>query len=1716
MLVIKSQDATFVGMFDTVTRKDVVNDNVDDDDVMDVLQQKRTTLHVIVVANHHHPDPTESSGHMTLQQLLKWTQSIRRVRYASVADPNSLHRSTSSLLSAVPQLPAVPPPLRSLVPIHTSMIDAAAAVMEQHHRYNPFHRNESNMTNTATTTTTVADNPNTDDDMTLTVQEATVATTTPQSGSHSHEMKNNTMLQLPYIWTVLLNDDVDDLNLVHQLWASTTTKSMNGDEITVNAATSTTSEDTDTKFSSNSINNNNNNNHHWKDAQRLLMIQYGIRLAQRRIFHTLPRPKEHNESAETIEHIHDQDSTTTTLGTTDEEFQPMISWGLQRLIALRLLVLPLLYPSSIISSQLPSSSFDQYSDEFVTAIFDAVFAYDDEVDDPQDSSTTTTTKRVIQTVGHSSIRNNESLASTFHQWLKSCINVVLKSTIPSNPNYIVSYKTTCRLLRQLTHFVAMIFPHTKATATTNDNYTIMLQMSSCIWSAMTTMVQSAMTILRTATTRFSQDDATHILIPIATTKSTTVSTSSSTPIQISNLLLPLTSDVLPILSAAILEHCCRKGIEYNNTIETNMKLFQWVSKLWNMIWESYNSDTSMNHVPKTNVGNDTVVLEQYDSLQASITSMTCVITSLLCALLPSMVQIPHPILTKYLKIAIMPIYHPPLWSLIQQCLRLGLMYHVDSRGRRRSTIRDSNCSSNSDAGRTKNASNRSYCSSIDIIHMHQLHRRRGLYLLRILIEQWDCSSNVASDTEMLATTSKVQVDDPSGTEAQSQHNVRTTNENHVIGMWRKYVSCFEMVEMESEQHLIDQVWGTVTELFEHIVSPQTSTATIPGPQTFDNGTIDTSSGTTTASVQIPILTWDWMKLLLGRVLIFQDSPVLRKLCLFRLLKGQAGIRINADEEKSHQFVSTKSSKRKAKESSNTKPEHHFMGAPLTVISVDFLYAVIICSFDTLMSSVGTNMQATAAVLSNESGPSSGMNNQVAVSEDMIPLLCNFVSVYLKQVLKETVMLSSQKSTADALDQLREFFHRLWSVDIVDGVHHKITVNIFQAVEETLRQSKGEKNTRIPLCDDMLRCIAKSFQLAFSDGAVVPAYKDSLLKSLAIMLKHSIGSGHHTPLAVLDILALYPVRMLNLQPVDGDEIPTTMTVDSVALSLCTWLNNGVVFVSRTGANFGAIVATAFVDGMLQSESLSQTSDWNPKSGCSTREYDLAKAITIYCILSNMDENQSTAGELLWPAIHKGLSHASTVTLGGTWNKADRVSRALLLLDFGLCFRVLSGLGNGDLVLDKRSQNMLPPPPSIDLLLSTGVNFLLYHVKNIIIIKIDVLEVVEKEISSQPSRSSDARLLSSTFAKLVEQLTSITNGFPSSMTVSEIINDTLNQSLSAVCGKEKRMSSNNETLDIALIFAALACKGEIDTPKALHLASIILHSEFDKRSKTAGSVQALRSIHQFSKWGALSFILSNVRSDLGSGKDIPDIQPFLDEFFQHAITSVESTPSTALVPLFKSVVTAANIILLSCKTHDCTQLAKVIRSLFDLVDACDNNVDAVCMTYQLCNLIFQPTLMIEEYRRSQAEPDADIPIRDAFRRIVKSCGTQRPHISRIVISRICASWLQTKEIGISAIPYRDDIVKLLVHKEEIIPVTSSFAHDIIPAEEMEMEMVNNGNETNVSRGFLLVFFSKLPGIDKQLPSCVQTDLIHYVILKLLRLVARAPLAGSGLVMYGVSAS
>ena len=143
----------------------------------------------------------------------------------------------------------------------------------------------------------------------------------------------------------------------------------------------------------------------------------------------------------------------------------------------------------------------------------------------------------------------------------------------------------------------------------------------------------------------------------------------------------------------------------------------------------------------------------------------------------------------------LPIQQTCMWKLILSCLEQGIHLSKKHSWLKRGT---------SEQGGND-------------VALSELLQRRGLYILRILVEQ----------------------------EQQPKNN----SNNNVIADWNLYVACLETMEMENEPHLIAQVWDTVQDLAVAASSPRS-----------DNG----------AQQAPPPLSWEWMHILWERVLLSPD------------------------------------------------------------------------------------------------------------------------------------------------------------------------------------------------------------------------------------------------------------------------------------------------------------------------------------------------------------------------------------------------------------------------------------------------------------------------------------------------------------------------------------------------------------------------------------------------------------------------------------------------------------------------------------------------------------------------------------------------------------------------------------------------------------------------------------------------------------------------------
>jgi hypothetical protein len=500
-----------------------------------------------------------------------------------------------------------------------------------------------------------------------------------------------------------------------------------------------------------------------------------------------------------------------------------------------------------------------------------------------------------------------------------------------------------------------------------------------------------------------------------------------------------------------------------------------------------------------------------------------------------------------------------------------------------------------------------------------------------------------------------------------------------LSLWFKYVTCFETLEMEMEMesHLVDQVWDTVAEICMGAV------------------VVVSSQKSADPEDLLPPLSWEWISAMLARVLL-SDTPVLRKLGLYRFLSGHAGIAIDSNNIVKEQLHPTKKHAKK-------------QNAPLSLVSTDFVLNIIIPSYDMLGQSVGTNVHFQ-------------VNGKMQV-HDITPLLESFLRPYV-QVLDDSGRF--------------EFLRSLLAASILCSIRLKMIVMIFEAVASV-------DTIDLPVDQDTLQTAVQSLGFLFNGKSIVAVYRERVLGAFALILSRSTTSNAIDPKVLLRVLSLYPIATLTR--VNRESIETKLVDNPKYSALQKWLVN-LGDSSSWASTVGAACASAFVMGQL----FPPMGEWAPESGSTETERLIGGAIVLLCALAAED----TPSSLLWPAIYKGLS---TIPSHG-WYNANRTCRSIILLESACRLGIVSGMGNGELLVDQKQQ-MMPPPPNIESLLVSTVNFILQHIEALM-----SFENNEKREGS--ARSGNTGRMSSTFALLISQMQVLCYGYPSSLALSSSVN------------------------------------------------------------------------------------------------------------------------------------------------------------------------------------------------------------------------------------------------------------------------------------------------------------------------------------------------------------
>ena len=1036
-----------------------------------------------------------------------------------------------------------------------------------------------------------------------------------------------------------------------------------------------------------------------------------------------------------------------------------------------------------------------------------------------------------------------------------------------------------------------------------------------------------------------------------------------------HLLQPLLQDIVPWMITI------KTGVTGEDP-ETNTA----VGQLWETVWKEYlvMDDDDNNNKPNHHHHHWIVG------------------TAVLCAMLPHVRD--RDDLPNTENAPCRPIQQGQLWRLIETCLAQGLKLHQKNVWVQRQTQQQSTAPEG----------------------WSELMRRRGLYLLRVLVEPQRSSS-----TSKKSNNTK-------------NHKQPKGQPDATLVMWNKYVACLETMEMENETHLILQVWNTVQELAANCdPSPPSASASFP-----------------------PSLSWSWMHVLWARVLLSPDNPQLRKAALCHLCEGKAGILLTneeaptqapqstaeppadnakADKESAPKTVLSKKARKqqlkqqKAQQAKQkTKKTKSIQGMPLSRMTNDFVIHVLLPCFDSLEQVVGTHHHY------EEGGK--------VVKQNLTELLAQLLNLYM------TGMDPTKWSG---------FLQTLIDLDAMTAIRLKTVAFVIELVANFLQSSDG---VQVVLGKSFFRQACDSLTQLLSLGYVLPHYRMVILKSFAVIISfcepESVIDVHH----ILDILKLYALPTIaSISESENVEATSWISTDASFSALYLWLQKlqKTTSTASWATTAASTVATAFVDGLMSSSLGVGDSSGEPDGSYSQSEIDTGRSIGVLCALLS-----SSPSGILWPAINKGLSHAPAVAVGN-WSVASKVARALLLLEFGCKLQLISGNGNGDLVIDKSNQ-MMPPPPSIENLLSSATSFLLHRMEKLLIPS-------EESDKWKSSRSSEAKRVTGLFLGIIGSLESIKIGFPSSTTVPAILEKKLGAAFDDA-------SASTHLEQICTLYACVS--GGAEPKELLALSQNALSLTYK------GKRQSERSLFVCSKWGSLGLLSQQCLKI----KESSSKSSFFKTLFREASDSVEACPTEGLLFLFDCIAISTRSGVTD--EEDGVKIENAIDSMFAVLDA-TASTDSMYVLDQICSILFNTDMLLGEANALKVNKKAPAPVRKAFRRLMKMAGTSRPHILRAALAKICTAWTGFgEERGLSALPYREDIFNLLSYKEDSIEA-SAVKGTSQEFENALADLVPKGtHEQSVARAFVLCFLERLAEANSELPSEVQTNLIEYLILRLLR--------------------
>ena len=429
-------------------------------------------------------------------------------------------------------------------------------------------------------------------------------------------------------------------------------------------------------------------------------------------------------------------------------------------------------------------------------------------------------------------------------------------------------------------------------------------------------------------------------------------------------------------------------------------------------------------------------------------------------------------------------------------------------------------------------------------------------------------------------------------------------------------------------------------------------------------------------------------------------------------------------------------------------------------------------------------------------------------------------------------VAALSSSDDGADRLSDFVRRIYGHDILGTCKSRSLLLFYGSVSAALEGiPEGGNRPSVEPAD--LVATVRSVRSLFSSGGAPKSMQDSIKLGLALVLKSSRPWVKVTDVdAVLQALTLYPPDDANGKDgpsSDAGESPRSRARDAMAC----WVR-GLGDGGGWAASAAPALASAFVSGQLVPYPES-----DGELAVDSAERDTGGAVCRLAALSS-----GPASEALWPAIFRGLGSPSP---SGQLASSPRARRSLLLLEFGCRENAISGMGNGDLVLDHSGEYMMPPPPPVESVLGNAADLILARLSGVS----DSLLATETAGAGRTSGATKSALssnVSSLVAVLVAQLRVLHLAYPSSDALSGAVDSMLCKCADALSGPEDGGGGSLKSL--VLLFGALTCGGTFagkDKLKSIvGVCNKILSTElsFPGGIKRAAK-QACRSIFQYGK-------------------------------------------------------------------------------------------------------------------------------------------------------------------------------------------------------------------------------------------------------------------------------